>query len=88
MLGQDPGHLVEVARGLLILILTQMSPAEYSAWQGTVVEIVRPYEIKVERNDGSFVNVRIYGICMSSAEVGILGGRISGEFQPQIMVLG
>jgi len=26
--------------------------------------------------------------CMSSAEVGILGGRISGEFQPQIMVLG
>ncbi len=26
--------------------------------------------------------------CMSSAEVGILGGRISGEFQPQMMVLG
>ncbi len=28
------------------------------------------------------------GDCMSSAEVGILGGRISGEFQPQMMVLG
>ena len=62
LLGQDPGHLIEVARGLLILILTQMSPADYSAWQGTVVEIVRPYEIKVEKNDGTFVNVRIYGI--------------------------
>ncbi len=29
-----------------------------------------------------------YQLCMSSAEVGILGGRISGEFQPQMMVLG
>jgi hypothetical protein len=26
--------------------------------------------------------------CMSSAEMGILGGRISGEFRPQMMVLG
>ncbi len=26
--------------------------------------------------------------CMSSAEMGILGGRISGESRPQMMVLG
>ncbi len=75
MLNQDPGHLVEVARALLILILTQMSPAEYSAWQGTVVEIVRPYEIKVERNDGSLVNVRIYGIQSPCPEYGQSYGR-------------
>ena len=30
----------------------------------------------------------VWLFCMSSAEVGILGGRISGEFQPQMMVLG
>jgi hypothetical protein len=28
-----------------------------------------------------------YVCCMSSAEMGILGGRISGEFLPQMMVL-
>jgi len=75
LLNQDLGHLVEIARGLLILILTHMSPAEYSAWQGTVVEIVRPYEVKVERNDGSLVNVRIYGIQSPCPEYGQSYGR-------------
>jgi micrococcal nuclease len=75
LLNQDLGYLAEVARGLLILILTHMSPTEYSTWQGKVVEIVRPYEIKVERNDGSLVSVRIYGIQSPCPEYGQPYGR-------------
>jgi endonuclease YncB( thermonuclease family) len=66
---------MEVARALVITVLTLTSPGEYSPWQGTVVEIVRPYEIKVQRNDGTLASVRIYGIQSPCPESGQPHGK-------------
>ncbi len=56
------GYLLAAARWLLILILTFISPEEFASWEGTVIKIVRPDEVRVKRTDGDEVNVRLYGI--------------------------
>lgn len=56
------GYLLAAARWLLILILTFVSPEEFASWEGTVIEIVRPDEVRVKRTNGDEVNVRLYGI--------------------------
>lgn len=43
-------------------MLTLANPQGFSPWSGTVVEVVRPDEIKVRKNENVVVNVRIYGI--------------------------
>jgi len=50
----------------------------------------RPYLSSfVQMSYGHKVAIVLGGlVCMSSAEMGILGGRIGGEFRPQMMVLG
>jgi endonuclease YncB( thermonuclease family) len=55
------GYLMDVARWVVILILTAVYPESYQAWRGVVVEIVRPDEFKVDRL-GHPVNVRLYGV--------------------------
>lgn len=57
------GWLMDLARWLVILVLSIANPAHYTAWTGTVVEIVRPHEIKVMKEDGKTAeNIRLYGI--------------------------
>ena len=62
MLDMLLGYLISAARWLLLLALCLARPDEYTPWKGTVVEIVRPHEIRVRKADNSVVNVRIYGI--------------------------
>jgi endonuclease YncB( thermonuclease family) len=56
------GYLLSATRWLLILILTFISPEEFTSWEGTVVKIVRPDEVRIKRTNGDEVNVRLYGI--------------------------
>ncbi|AFM25045.1 thermonuclease family protein [Desulfomonile tiedjei] len=56
------GYLLAAARWLLIVILTFVSPEEFASWEGTVIKIVRPDEVRVKRPNGDEVNVRLYGI--------------------------
>lgn len=75
MLDQFLGYLVEAARWLLILLLTLLHPEDYSPWSGTVVQIVRPDEIRVKKNDDHVVNVRIYGVDCPLPESGQFFGK-------------
>ncbi|MBI5249482.1 MAG: thermonuclease family protein [Desulfomonile tiedjei] len=75
MLDQFLGYLVEAARWLFILILTLAHPEEFTPWSGTVVQIVRPDEIKVRKNDNEIVNVRIYGVDCPLPESGQFFGK-------------
>jgi endonuclease YncB( thermonuclease family) len=56
------GYLLAAARWLLILILTFINPGEFTSWEGTVVKIVRPDEVRIKKSNGDEVNVRLYGI--------------------------
>jgi endonuclease YncB( thermonuclease family) len=75
LLDQFLGYLVEAARWLLILLLTLLHPEDYSPWTGTVVQIVRPDEIQVKKNDDQIVNVRIYGVDCPLPESGQFYGK-------------
>lgn len=75
MLDQLLGYLVEAARWLLMLLLTLLHPGDYSPWSGTVVQIVRPDEIQVKKNDDHIVNVRIYGVDCPLPESGQFFGK-------------
>ncbi len=56
------GYLVAGARWLFLLALCLVHPGQYDPWKGKVVEIVRPHEIRVKKDDGTVVSVRIYGV--------------------------
>ena len=56
------GYLMEAVRWAIILVLSLLYPELYSSWTGKVVEIVRPDEIRVQRNQEKVENVRLYGI--------------------------
>jgi endonuclease YncB( thermonuclease family) len=56
------GYLADAARWLLLTMLALVHSDEFSPWSGTVVQIVRPHEIMVRKNEQEVVNVRIYGI--------------------------
>ncbi|MBI5572090.1 MAG: thermonuclease family protein [Desulfomonile tiedjei] len=53
---------MEAVRWAIILVLSLLYPEFYSPWTGKVVEIVRPDEIRVQKNDEKVENVRLYGI--------------------------
>lgn len=55
------GYIVAFIRWVLILVLSALYPEAYTPWVGTVVEVVRADEIRVERN-GKIQEVRLYGI--------------------------
>jgi endonuclease YncB( thermonuclease family) len=56
------GYLADAVRWLLLTMLALVHSEEFSPWSGTVVQIVRPHEIMVRKNEQEVVNVRIYGI--------------------------
>jgi endonuclease YncB( thermonuclease family) len=56
------GWLMDVARWLIIFVLSVAQPSLYSPWTGKVVDIVRPHEIEVEREDGKSERIRLYGV--------------------------
>ena len=57
------GWFMDAARWLIILVLSLVYPSVYSPWTGNVVEVVRPHEITVVREDGKTAdNIRLYGI--------------------------
>ncbi len=59
------GYLMDAARWLVIFILTTVYPQSYSSWQGRVIAIVRPDEVKVVRLGDvptQPINVRLYGV--------------------------
>jgi len=55
------GYLMDGARWLIIAILALIYPQDYSAWNGQVVQVLRPDEIRV-KTDGVIRDVRLYGI--------------------------
>jgi endonuclease YncB( thermonuclease family) len=75
LLDQILGYLVETARWLLVLILGLVSPGAFSPWTGTVVKIVRPDEIKVQKAENEIINVRIYGVDCPLVESGQFFGK-------------
>jgi endonuclease YncB( thermonuclease family) len=52
---------MDFARWMVILVLTALYPEVYTPWVGKAVQVVRPDEIRVERN-GETYSVRLYGI--------------------------
>lgn len=55
------GYLMDAVRWVLIFTLSWMNPAEYAAWPGEVIEVVRADEITVKHGP-KIETVRLYGI--------------------------
>lgn len=55
------GYLMDGARWSIIFILALIYPQDYAPWNGQVVQVVRPDEIRV-KTDHEIRNVRLYGI--------------------------
>jgi micrococcal nuclease len=62
LLDQLLGYLMDAARWTIIFVLSMIYPDAYNPWTGTVVEIVRPDEIRVTKSAGEVETVRLYGI--------------------------
>ncbi|MCA1960667.1 MAG: thermonuclease family protein [Desulfomonile sp.] len=55
------GYVMDAARWTLIVLLTWLYPADFTAWPGKVTEVIRADEIKV-KHGSKLETVRLYGI--------------------------
>ncbi|MFH0823148.1 MAG: thermonuclease family protein [Pseudomonadota bacterium] len=68
------GYIMDLIRTFVVLLLSFSFPADYTAWEGRVTEIVRPEEIKVASQNRTF-NVRLYGVDTPLLDSGQLYGK-------------
>jgi endonuclease YncB( thermonuclease family) len=62
LIDQILGYLMDFLRWAIVALLSTFAAESYAPWTGTVVEIVRPDEIKVADGDKRVETVRLYGL--------------------------